>query len=271
MDDENVEQHVEVSESVKQATRFGWTDKDAWVAAGKDESSWVDADAFLERGREYNGYLRKDNEKLKGRLADVEKTLDEFRQHHEKVEQRAYDKLVGDLKAQRKQAILEGDSVKIVELEEQLEEVAAAKPTPAERKQAATETASKMSTADQEAFVAWAEANPWLERNPEAAQFALDVGAGLQGKVHGTEFLKRVERAVRTEYPDLFENPARKAASAVDSSGRGGGTRGGKKSYSDLPAEVRKECDRFCKQMVGGKPLMTQDQYVKEYFEGEEA
>lgn len=260
------QQEVQHSASEAAAIRFGWTDKDAWVAAGKDESSWVDADTFLERGKEYNGFLKKENQKLQGRLTDVEKTLAEFKEHHEKVEQRAYDKLVADLKAERKQAILEGDSVKIVELEERLEEVQAAKPTVAERKQAANEAANEVSPQDRALYVEWAQRNPWLETNPEAAQLALDVGAALQGKAHGAEFLKRVERAVRAEYPELFENPARKAASAVDSSGRNGGTRSGKKSYSDLPDDAKRACDKFVKQK-----LMTQDQYVKEFFEGEEA
>ena len=251
---EAAEVSAELSEARKEASRFGWRPLDQWDG---DESAWVDADKFLARGQEYNGFLKKENGRLNTRLSEVEKTLQEFAAHHEKVAAQAYERAVKDLKEARKEAIRNQDVDAQLQVEEQLEELK-------EQRQAPLPKAPAQSPENAAAFNEWTSRNAWFGKDAEATQFAEDVGKGLAGKVTGVEFLKRVERAVKAEFPDLFSNPARRAAPGVDGGSTRGASRGGK-SYGDLPQEAKAACDKFVKQK-----LMTKEQYVKEYFEGEE-
>lgn len=242
----------ELEEARKEASRFGWRPLEEWNG---DEAAWVDADKFLARGKEYNGFLKKENERLNSRLSEVEKTMQEFAKHHETVAQQAYDRAVKDLKEARKEAIRNQDVDAQLQVEEQLEELKEQRPQPAR---------NPVPPQGQAEFQEWAGRNEWFGKHPAATEFAEDVGKGLAGKVTGVAFLQRIERAVRAEFPDLFSNPARRSAPGVD----GGGTRGtgrGGRSYSDLPPEARAACDKFVRQK-----LMTKEQYVKEFFEGEE-
>ena len=117
---EAAEVSAELSEARKEASRFGWRPLDQWDG---DESAWVDADKFLARGQEYNGFLKKENGRLNTRLSEVEKTLQEFAAHHEKVAAQAYERAVKDLKEARKEAIRNQDVDAQLQVEEQLEEL----------------------------------------------------------------------------------------------------------------------------------------------------
>lgn len=252
----------ELAHAREEATRFGWKPKEEWTGAPE---AWVDADKFLARGKDYNGYLKKQNEALQGQIDELRDTLTAFQEHHTKVAQKAYDKALADLKASRKQALKEGNLELVAELEdhiEQAQEAAPDLPKPAAKDPAGDPRAAQ-------AFQQWLGENPWFDKSESARILADGVGRKWQGKLVGRAFLDQITEEVRAAMPHLFENPARKAAPAVDG-GRSNGTPKGGPSYSDLPPEAKKECDRLTKRlMADGKPVMTREQYVKEYFEVE--
>jgi len=250
-DDAVVEVHKN-PEAEKTASRFGWKPQDEWTG---EPDGWVDAETFLSRGKEYNGFLRKENDRLNSRLSEVERSMQEFAEHHKKVAENAYKQAVKDLKEARKEAIRTGDTEAQLELEEKLEELGTQPPV-AETK------APEISAESRAAFQEWTQRNSWFGPNKEATEFANDIGSALMGKVTGVEFLKRVERAVRAEFPDLFTNPNRTKAGAVDTSAHGNTGSGKGKTYGDLPAEAKAACDKFVK-----NKWTTREQYVKEFFE----
>lgn len=244
-------------EAEKTATRFGWKPEAEWTG---EPDSWVDAETFLSRGKEYNGFLRKENDRLNGRLSDLEKSMQEFAAHHKKVAENAYKQAVQDLKDARKEAIRTGDAEAQLELEDKLEELKQNPPVVEAQNDAPR--AKQVSPENREVFDAWTERNPWFGPNKEATEFANDIGSALTGKVTGVEFLKRVERAVRAEFPQLFTNPNRSSAGAVDTGSVNSPASGKGKTYSDLPPEAKQACDKFVK-----NKWTTREQYVKEFFE----
>jgi gas vesicle protein len=255
---------LELEAARTEASRFGWKPQEDWTGAPE---AWVDADKFLARGKDYNGYLKKQNEALQGQIDELRDTLTAFQDHHTKVAQKAYEKALSDLKTSRKQALREGNLELVAELEDHIEQAQAE--VPAATKQQATTNTPDPTVA--RVFRQWVSENPWFEQNESARILADGVGRKWQGKLVGREFLDRVADEVRAAMPTLFENSARRVPAAVDG-GRENGASKGKHSYSDLPAEAKKECDRLTKRlMADGKPVLTREQYLKEYFEeGEE-
>lgn len=255
---------LELEAARTEASRFGWKPQEDWTGAPE---AWVDADKFLARGKDYNGYLKKQNEALQGQIDELRDTLTAFQDHHTKVAQKAYEKALSDLKTSRKQALREGNLELVAELEDHIEQAQAE--VPATTKQQAPTNTPDPTVA--RVFRQWVSENPWFEQNESARILADGVGRKWQGKLVGREFLDRVTDEVRAAMPTLFENSARRAPAAVDG-GRENGASKGKHSYSDLPAEAKKECDRLTKRlMADGKPVLTREQYLKEYFEeGEE-
>src|SRR3989304_4246825 len=59
-------------EELHEAAAMGWADKDKWRG---DQKDGVDAKAFLERGRSIMPMLQKNNERLVGKLSDLEGRL----------------------------------------------------------------------------------------------------------------------------------------------------------------------------------------------------
>jgi hypothetical protein len=276
MADEDLQEDVkvEITPAETEAKQFGWVPKDDFKG---DPEEWRDADTFLRRGREINGFLRKDMEKLNGKLAqkdaelsEIRATMEEFRKFHNETEARAYTRAIADLKKEKVTAIEQGDGVRVVELDEQIDSLKEAQAKPAVQQ--------KQPVEDPElgrAYGEWLAENTWFNTDLELQELAVDFGDAIKARnpnLLGKEFLAKVTEKVKKTRPDKFENPARNN-STVGSGGQGSGSGIGrkKKSYENLPADAKKECDRFTKTMVKNsqtgkaEPLMTVDQYINEY------
>jgi hypothetical protein len=169
---------------------------------------------------------------------------------------------LNDLKAQRREALKDGDFDAVESLEEQIDEfkVQAEKVKPVE------ETKTPEPTKISETFKEWHSENKWFHETKEPDMF--DVAEGYAIRLRKSEptlgeeeFLARVTTHIKKKFPEKFENPNREKGSAVGSGSSRGAGGGGKNSYASLPADAKKACDDF----VAAK-LMTRDQYVAEYF-----
>lgn len=160
-----------------EASKFGWVPQEEFKGAPED---WRDADEFLKRGREINGYLRKDLEKIKGKnseleaqLSEMRSTLTEFKQFHEQTEERAYKRALDELKQAKKQAIAEGDGEKVVEIDEQLDELKESRSTP---KQAQPQTDPQ----DKRIFDEWHSENEWFGKHRAATALANEISTEVR-------------------------------------------------------------------------------------------
>lgn len=243
-----------------EAAQFGWVPKEDFKG---NPDEWRDADTFLKRGQEINGFLRKDLEKIKGKnltleseLAEIKSTMEEFRKYHNETEARAYQRALADLKKQKVEAIEQGDGQRVIEIDDTIEQIKEAQATP--------KTPPKQTASYDKDYFDWAKQNTWYVTDPELKAIAELIGQEVSARnpeKKGKAFLDEVTALVKESAPEKFQNPAR-SMGTVDSSsdGRSPSTRK-KKGYNDLPAEAKAACDKFVKQK-----LMTQEDYVKEFF-----
>ena len=263
----------------EKARKFGWVPKEEFHG---DVETWRDADEFVKRGDEILGYVRKDRDKAleKAQKAEMEvqslkQTMSEFKKFTDAAEERAFERALKELKADRAKAIELGDGNLVNEIDDEIDKVK-------EEKNSLRTVETKSNNAELAANQAMLE--DWLASGNEV--FAKDVEViemanafsdvvrrdPKMRNVVGVDFLEEVAKRVKKALPDKFENLARTKAAVVGSSSDAGTGRSGtkKRSYADLPAQAKKACDDFVNTKIDGKPLMTQEDYVKKYFEGED-
>lgn len=237
------------------ARTMGWRPKEEFKG---DEGRWIDAETFVKRGEDVLPILKANNRQMEkalasrdAELAKVKSTLERFAEHHNKTEQRAYERALKDLQGTIAQAASVGDVQAVLDATEELSELRAeakAKPAP---------------DAPQEHpdFTAWKTENPWFGKDKAMTAATAALGEELVGEGYtGSALIKEVDKRLRTEFPQKFENPARKQAATVE--GGGAPPRKSGKSYSDLPSDAKAACDDFVKRVPG----FTRDKYCKDFF-----
>lgn len=276
-------QEVEVKEIApeieEKARKFGWVPKEEFHG---DVAAWRDADEFVKRGDEILGYVRKDRDKAleKAQKAESEvqalkQTMGEFKKFTEAAEERAYERALKELKADRAKAIELGDGNLVNEIDDEIDKVKD------QKKALANQPAQNQQvdlSAQKAIFDDWVSSgNEIFSSDREVVEMSIAFSDIVRNDpkmkgVFGVDFLEEVAKRVKKALPEKFENPARTKVAAVGSSSDAGTGRSGtkKRSYADLPAQAKKACDDFVNTKIDGKPLMTQEEYVKKYFEGED-
>src|SRR5688572_19913798 len=110
----------------REAREQGWVPADQFRGDPKDH---VDPETFVRRGREINPILRKNNERLKKEIEETKRmlkeqssTIAEFREEFSKMKEGAYKRALADLKAERREALKEGDYEGADAIDEQIDE-----------------------------------------------------------------------------------------------------------------------------------------------------
>lgn len=234
------------------AAEQGWAPKDKWQG---DADKWVDAKAFIRRGPEF---MKRTLQKQDADLADMKQTMERMARVAETAQKRAYEQAVSDLKAQRREAITNGDPDTVDAIDQRIESLD--KPETAEKKPDAA------SPDGDPHFKAFQGENAWYgpDGDIEATAYAEQIAPVVGRKWKGAEFYQRIGEEVRKKFPDKFRNPARSRAAAVEGGGAAGySRRGNGKGYADLPSDAKAACDRY----VANGTFKTREDYVKEYFD----
>lgn len=223
-----------------EARALGWRPRAEFEAnpanAGK---KWRSAELFMELSPLFEKIdtLHKTNKRLDAGL----KTLAE---HNRKVEIAAYNRAKAELKAQRKAALEEQDFVRAEEIRDQIDALPppqAPVPGPAVQEPAP-------------AFVEWKNRNRWYEVNEDAKLFADTYGVKLaQSGKSPSEVLSLVEQKVKQTFPQLFTNPKRENAPAVE--------QGARARSSSTFQMTREEVDAMNTLIRAGAPI-TREEYI---------
>lgn len=248
------------AEVIAEAERSGWVPKEKFRG---DPEEWADAETFVRRGREINPFLRKSNDSLKrelnearSELNELKLTTKEFANEFAKMKENAYKRAIGELKAERRDAIKDEDLNRADEIEERIEELKEeAKTLPAVKAEAPK-------APDMTAYNEWRDENKWYRpENEEVYDMAEVIALRMRKEdpsLVGKAFLDEVARRVKKRLPEAFENKNREKAPHEGPSARG--TTKDKRGYASLPADAQKACDKFVK-----AKLMTQEQYLNTY------
>lgn len=217
---ENIPQTSPVEES---ARAQGWVPKEEFVG---DEHRWVDAAEFLRRGELFEkiGHQSK-------KIKELEEAIGHFKGHTKKVEEAAYKRALEDLRAQKKEALLEGDADKVIEIDEKIDEVREARTQIQQEPQ-------QQAQQEHPVFTYWKTRNGWYDKHADMHSWA--DARGIQLRNEGADpmtVLNTLEKEVREKFSTRFENPNRSKAAAVEgSSGRQGSSP--KSKYSPSADEV---------------------------------
>ncbi len=232
---EGLEQTIQPAHDAveEQARAQGWVPEDEYQGNGK----WRTAQEFVDRG-ELFGKIESQNKELKA----IRETLAQFKDHHSRVQEAAYKKAITDLKAKKKEALVEGDADLVIEVDEQLQDVKQA--------QRQIESQQRFAPAPQEEhpeFVAFKGRNGWYDSNKAMRGWA--DGRGLELAESGkspSEILNIISREVREEFKSKFENPNRSKPGSVETSP----TRGGRSPGSDYQPNATEKmlAQKFVKQ-----------------------
>jgi hypothetical protein len=214
---EQIEQ-PQYTEIEQKAMEMGWRPKDEFNG---DDVDFVDAKEFVARKPLYDKIAQQSKT-----VKNIEKTLGALREHNSKIAEYEYNRAMKDLKAQRKEALLQGDGDALDKAEDQIQEVQ-------EKYAEAQRTAQQMQVQDNEpvlnpTFIHWKNRNPWYDSTAYMRNFADDLGRKLAATgITPEEILKEVEKAVQKEFPTKFRNPNKENAPNVDTSkGTGSSSKG---------------------------------------------
>ena len=244
-----------------EAKLLGWRPKEEFVG---DADRWRDAGEFLKHGQETLPILRENYKRLVNELREFKGTFKEFQEYHKKTikktEDRSYAKAMKDITEEQRKAVEAGDVEKFDNLEAQKKEI----PPPID------EPASLSSPAKDPVLVAWEAENDWYGGDSDddliMTARAEQLAAVLNNKgVKLDEMLPRIKTCIKKEYPAYFTNQRAQSDAAVGESKRGTGesSKKGGKTFADLPADAKKECQKYVKEGF------DQKQYLADYF-GEE-
>lgn len=260
---------------VKEASTLGWVPQDKWTG---DPEKWVDAEDYVKKGetimpiliqdkRKLAEEVRKQKEALEQMRGDVAsfKKMSEAAAEKEKAELKAE---IAALKAERAQAITDGEGAKVVEIEEEIaakeKEIKDTAPSPKDEKSVHPD------------YPAWHAENKWYGEDQKltklANAFAMQIASdnpGLQGKAFYDKISEEIYNlpTYQTQYGEKDRKPINKVEGDNDTSPSGStGTRGGAKGYNELPPEAKAACERYIKNgWFSDKKYKTVDEKRKAY------
>jgi hypothetical protein len=250
----------------RRAEMMGWVPKEKFRG---NPDGWIDAARFVQRAEQIEPIFQVQLKKyettidgLRTELQSSKETMKKLVKMSETIGQREYERAKQDLIKQQMNAVQEGNTEEWARLEGEKEKLE--KPEEIKFDDAQHQTQD----INNPIFKEWHSENDWYLKDEDATIYANAVGQRIQDpSIPYPEWLKRVENAVKKAFPHKFENPRRNTAPSVDSSVQAAGVnpnQSKKKTYNDLPADAKAQCNKFVE-----KGILTKEQYIKDYFEEE--
>ena len=222
-----------------EAIEMGWRPQEEWTG---DPDDFVSAKEFVQRKSFYDRISTQTKE-----IKELRSTIDEFKKHHEKLDEHARKAVLADLKAQKARALEEGNTQALVDVDEALVQYKIAEKErleEQEKKQKQVQENPELNPI----FVEWKSKNSWYNTDAELTKYANVLANGYVAANPGidpNEVLAYVSKETKARFKDKFENLNRKKPTAVE------GSSGGKPVVSDkydLSDEERKIAQRFVRQ-----------------------
>jgi hypothetical protein len=283
-----------------QARRMGWVPRGEFRG---DAEKWRPAREFLDRGMTLLPVLQQQYRALDGRYAtmqaqlrDSQQALSDLTERTRRADERAYQRATREIETRRQAAVASGDTTAFATADRELQDLRDNAPPPARTADAppAAQTrdggerdggprdgvprndvpgdGARAGQAPPAEILAFVQANPWFASHDEARQDAIAIQSAVDRQHPGLSLSERLEitrRKVRQLHPALFENRRREAPASVSPSRGEGGRGANPRGFEALPAEVRREYDRYARALTGkGKPL-TKDEWAGYYWENE--
>ena len=271
-------EEAEVDEVETQAREKGWKPQEEWDG---DPDKWAPPGEFLsmkkrqlERAEEASRLEIKNlNKKVEDGakvIEELRQTIDDFKEHRTKAEQRAYKRAYKEIEAKMDKAAEDGDSKAYREAKAEAEAVQ--KDAEEAAKESKPKGKAKENPDEIPAYRDWIVDNEWYRKDVRMRAYAHQVApeviqiSGLSER--DPAFYEQITKAVKEQFPDKFKNARRNGAAAVeDAGGAGAAKRGNGKSFQDLPSDAKETFARFVKQGLYENNTKAKAEYAEEYFD----
>jgi hypothetical protein len=230
------------------ARKNGWRPQEEWSG---DPDKWYDAKTFNMRGE-----LLKEIKSSHEQLNELKTTVKTIFSQHEKAREAGYKQALEELKQQKKQALLDGDVERVLELDDKIDETK-------EEFKAVKQEVKEEKQQVHPAFAQWVGQNDWYAKDVAMHDFADKAGI-LYRQTNPTgsfeDLLEYVSSEVKKNFPDRFGGN-QKRQPTVEAGNNAGALRGSKGlSVSDLSEDEKK----VMKTMLRISPGMTEQEYLKQ-------
>lgn len=238
----------EVTPLMQEALDQGWVPKEEYAG---DPERWVDAGEFVRRGELFRKIESQSRE-----LKDVKKALNELAKHNSKIREVEYNRALAELRAQKKEALAEGDADRVVDVEDKIDLI---------KDQQKQLQQQQFQEVQQEVihpeFAKWTAKNSWYESDKRMRNVADALGRELASEgLSPTEVLAEVEKEIKTRYPEKFRNPNRAKPGAVE----GAAPRSNASARDDFESGMTAQEKQIMNTLVNSGAL-TKEEYLKQF------
>lgn len=190
----------------KEAMAQGWVPEDEYDG---DPDRFVSAKEFIQRG-EFFRKIDSQNREIREQRKQIEHLAQLSKQSFEA----GIKKAMADLKQAKKEAFAEGDADRLIEIEEQMDNLRDQQTQIQAQKAQQVQAVAQEIHPELQAFI---NRNSWYESDPIMRGAADVLGTQLaQQGLSPTEVLREVETRIRKEFSHKFHNPNRERAGAVE-------------------------------------------------------
>lgn len=253
----------QASEAEVSARMQGWVPQEEFRG---DPDLWKSAEAFNEYGEKHAAVLKErgkkaaeDNKKLSSDISALRAIMATMTKNQKKQVDLAVDDAVRQALTKRDEAIEVGDVDAVHEQDKEIERLKA-------------EARDDDTPVETEDFLQWKQDNPWYNSNVDMSADADIIGEQLikTGRYKTDNALfAAVLRKVKGMYPDEFDetpkiNPRKTKQSAVSTPKKTPTSKPKGKTWSDIPAEDRRQ---FEQQQAQIGEAYTREDFVQGYFE----
>ena len=218
-----------------------------WKPDGVEGRRTLTAEEFMDRQPLYDEIRT-----LKRQTRKLQDGMEALTQHQKNIRKQEREQTIRELKQQKVEALEAQDHVKVVELDDKIQDTKA-------------EAVVEDEPANED-FEEWVETNTWYNQDDNLRFYANTIGAGY-AKLHPDKSLSdvyaHVSKEVKARFPDKFPGARRGKPNAVEAAGKGRKQgKQSKHSVKDLPEEER----TLMRTILRATPDMTEQDYLSEYF-----
>lgn len=236
-------QEVQYTEVEQAAIERGWKPKEEYHG---EPERWRSAEVFMALDEPLKRIEHQSKE-----LKALRQAIEASKEHYTKVEAAAFDRALKSLQSERKQAMIDGDTEKVFQLEEQVDEVKASRAQLIEESRRPT---IQEPAAPAPEFVEWRAKNSWYQNDQAMTAVADAYGKELHAQGYTpAQVLRQVAERVKEDFPHKFK-PAAGRSQAVEASTRSGTARApSNEGMSDTEREIMRK--------IVNSGVMTEAQY----------
>lgn len=245
------------SDNELRAMELGWRPKDKFEGS---EDDWRSAKDFLERG-EMIGKIRSQSKQIQS----VEQALKYISTQNARMYSKGYENALTELKAQKRQALADGDAVQADIIAEKIEDL---KVEGRAAVNAAAAPAKAITQEDPE-HEEWLNQNQWYNNRimrDFADSLAVNYINDNKGKVSPEQVRAFVSHTVRDEFSHRFLKQQATGAPNPDGEGKGTRSGAGEPRLSKIEASLSEDERRIMNTMIKSAG-MTKAEYLKMYSE----